>query len=551
MISKVYSYLRFSDPKQAAGGSVDRQLQYAQRWAKERGMMLDTSLSMRDEGLSAYHQAHIRKGALGVFLKAVDDGLIPVGSYLIVEGLDRLSRAEPILAQAQLGQIINAGITVVTASDGKEYNREGLKSQPMDLVYSLLVMIRAHEESETKSKRVKASIRRQCEGWIAGTYRGPVRNGKDPYWARWNGAQFELHPEMAPAAREAIRLYLAGYGGTKTLRELNASGIELFKDLASRTSISRMVKNPNLIGIKTLAVDGIEYRLEGYYPPLLSEQEYNELLVLSSARSKYKGFNEIPGIITGIDICRCGYCGAAILGQNIMNRGRRDDGTLHYGHRRLSCSAKRNREKCLEGSVSAEPIEKAIMDYCADQMRLDSLFNATADLTEKQAALAAASVKMTELAKQLTRITLAIMEEDVAPLAFVRKAKEIELEMASLEAQKTAIAVELSKAEIRHTPSMAKEWRKLKVGVLKLNTEDRLKARRLIAETFSKIVIYHKGYPPSEKPTTISLMLISKAGVHRFLEIDRLTGEAIKKYDAPSTLRSLTSRKNNGEIGEN
>jgi hypothetical protein len=39
--------------------------------------------------------------------------------------LDRLSRAEPIQAQAQLTQTINAGITVVTASDGLEYIQPG------------------------------------------------------------------------------------------------------------------------------------------------------------------------------------------------------------------------------------------------------------------------------------------------------------------------------------------------------------------------------------------------------------------------------------------
>lgn len=167
--ARVYSYLRFSDPRQATGSSADRQAQYAQRWAAERGLQLDESLSLRDEGLSAYHQQHVKQGALGAFLKAVDEGRIPEGSVLIVEGLDRLSRAEPIQAQAQLAQIINAGITVVTASDGREYNRAGLKAQPMDLVYSLLVMIRAHEESDTKSKRVRAAIRRQCEGWKAGT----------------------------------------------------------------------------------------------------------------------------------------------------------------------------------------------------------------------------------------------------------------------------------------------------------------------------------------------------------------------------------------------
>lgn len=142
-------------------------------------MQLDESLSLRDEGLSAYHQRHIKSGALGVFLAAVEQGRIPPGSVLVVEGLDRLSRAEPIQAQAQLAQIVNAGITVVTASDGKAYSREHLKANPMDLVYSPLVMIRAHEESDTKSKRVTASIRRQCQAWMAGTYRGLIRNGKD------------------------------------------------------------------------------------------------------------------------------------------------------------------------------------------------------------------------------------------------------------------------------------------------------------------------------------------------------------------------------------
>ena len=117
---RVYSYLRFSDPKQAAGSSADRQLEYPRRWAAEHAMTLDAALSMQDEGLSAYHQRHMTKGALGVFLAAIDDGWIPSGSVRIVEGLVCLSRAEPIQAQAQLAQIIHGGITVVTASDGRE-----------------------------------------------------------------------------------------------------------------------------------------------------------------------------------------------------------------------------------------------------------------------------------------------------------------------------------------------------------------------------------------------------------------------------------------------
>ena len=128
VIGRVYSYLRFSDPRQAAGHSLDRQAAYAARWAAEHGLVLDESLSLKDEGLSAYHQRHVTSGALGVFLAAVQGGQVPPGSVLVVEALDRLSRAEPIQAQAQLAQIVNAGITVVTASDGKSYSRETLKA---------------------------------------------------------------------------------------------------------------------------------------------------------------------------------------------------------------------------------------------------------------------------------------------------------------------------------------------------------------------------------------------------------------------------------------
>lgn len=77
---KVYSYLRFSDPRQALGTSAERQIRYAVSWAAERGITLDESLTFKDEGLSAYHQHHIKQGALGAFLLALADGRIPIGA---------------------------------------------------------------------------------------------------------------------------------------------------------------------------------------------------------------------------------------------------------------------------------------------------------------------------------------------------------------------------------------------------------------------------------------------------------------------------------------
>jgi DNA invertase Pin-like site-specific DNA recombinase len=90
-------------------------------------------------------------------LKAVDGGLVEPGSYLLVENLDRVSRAEPWDPFPVFQQIINAGITIVTLIDGKVWSREAIRANPFTIMESLIGMIRAHEESEVKSKRVRAA----------------------------------------------------------------------------------------------------------------------------------------------------------------------------------------------------------------------------------------------------------------------------------------------------------------------------------------------------------------------------------------------------------
>lgn len=527
MTPRVYSYLRFSDPKQSAGSSADRQTEYARKWAAERGLVLDESLSMRDEGLSAYHQRHVKSGALGVFLVAVDEGRIAPGSVLIVEGLDRLSRAEPIQAQAQLAQIINAGITVVTASDGREYNRAGLKAQPMDLVYSLLVMIRAHEESDTKSKRVKAAIRRQCDGWIAGTYRGVIRNGKDPAWVRWTGERFELVPERAEAMRLAVSLFRRGDGSIRIARELSERGLSITGGVMVAQNLYRTFRLPALIGVKTIELDGEEYRLSGYYPALLSDEEYSDLQALAGQRFRRRGRGEIPGIITGLNITTCGYCGASVVGQNLMGRKKKEDGTPHDGHRRLICCGHAHGPGCtVGGSVSVVPVERAILTYCADQFRLTSLLSGDDATRLLQARLAATRTRVAELEKQIERITTALLESgDVAPLAFARKARELETTLASEQATAADVANELALAARRSTPALAEAWAAIADGALALDEDARLRARQLVADTFDQIVIYHRGTTPDAGDgKTLDMVLISKSGTSRALRVDRKSG---------------------------
>src|SRR5690606_26294712 len=147
-----YSYIRFSSPEQARGDSLRRQTAKAEEWCAKRGIVLDDTL--RDLGVSAFRGANRDIGALRSFLDEVKRGKVVRGSFLIVESLDRLSREAVLDAAARLFDLILAGVTVVTLSDGQEYSADRLRNDWTPLIVSIAIMARAHEESRIKGERV-------------------------------------------------------------------------------------------------------------------------------------------------------------------------------------------------------------------------------------------------------------------------------------------------------------------------------------------------------------------------------------------------------------
>jgi len=91
MTNIAYSYLRFSSAAQATGDSKRRQLALAEKYAAEHKLTLDKQLSFRDLGVSAFRSQNAKDGALRAFLEAIEHGLVPRGSTLLIESLDRLS----------------------------------------------------------------------------------------------------------------------------------------------------------------------------------------------------------------------------------------------------------------------------------------------------------------------------------------------------------------------------------------------------------------------------------------------------------------------------
>ncbi len=523
---RVYSYIRFSSMKQATGSSGERQMQYAVTWAARHKLALDTSLTLRDEGLSAWSGANVEKGALGAFLQEVERGRIAPGSVLVVESLDRLSRATVDKALSVLLRIIHAGLRVVTANDDKEYSEASIAKSPLDLMVSLTIMMRANEESNTKSDRVQRALRARCQGWLDGKWRGNLRAGRDPSWVTWTGERFELNTEVVAVLHAMIELYEQGYGPRRISDTLTERGITIPWGIAQQGRFYEIMRNRALIGERSIDVMGETFVLPGYYPAALDAEQFERIQFLMSGRARrgagVKG--AIPPLLTGLRMCTCGHCNWAMAAQNMMNH-QRDDGTLPDSRRRLYCSGAYKPRGCrVNVSTSVVPIERAILEFCADQFNLDALRQSAAGATTLAARIAKARTERTAIERQIANITEAIAEGGKMLRSLAAKLNELEDRRESLAADIMAMEREYAAISAAEHAADAGTWRALIAQSEALDFDARMHVRRLVSETFDRIVIYIDGVGRMA-PGYVDIELVSRQGVYRIIRVDRVSGE--------------------------
>jgi DNA invertase Pin-like site-specific DNA recombinase len=83
MVTRAYSYIRFSTPEQGRGDSLRRQLEASEQYASLHGLTIDTTLTFHDYGVSAFHGDNSVTGKLGSFISAIDSGDIQPGSQVL------------------------------------------------------------------------------------------------------------------------------------------------------------------------------------------------------------------------------------------------------------------------------------------------------------------------------------------------------------------------------------------------------------------------------------------------------------------------------------
>lgn len=376
-MTKAYSYVRFSTPEQSQGDSQRRQMQMARAYAERHGLEFDETLTFQDLGVSAFRGKNADTGQLGAFLKAVEADVVPRGSYLLVENLDRVSRQTPRKAARVLEDIVDGGVAVVTLSDEKVYTKDTLDNDQFAFVMVVLSFIRSHDESLQKGRRVRAAWDNKRR-----TAADKPLTARCPAWLRLreDRTAFEVIEERAAIVRRIYEMAGTGLGQHTIAATLNGEAVPTWGDAGRRPAahwrrsyIVKLLRSPAVVGVlvpHTIeTIDDKRVRVEqepvpGYYPPVVDEELYRRVTALQDeprnpGRGRHAG-KPIQNVLGGI--ARCWRCGG------VMTRVMKGTGSK-AGRPYLVCEAAKVGKRDEEGRKVCEyrgaplvPIETRLRD---------------------------------------------------------------------------------------------------------------------------------------------------------------------------------------------
>ena len=354
--TRAYSYVRMSTLEQRKGDSFRRQKIASARYALKCGLeIVESEEAYEDIRVSAFKGKNVKEGALGRFLEAVREGKIKRGSYLLVESLDRVSRETPYDACKTMRDIVEEGITVVDLSDNERlYSIAIFHSDTQAYMRMIVRFERAHEESKTKSDRVK-------EAWSAKRERAKQGGAKItswcPAWLRLSkdNTRFEIIEKNAETVRWIFNEAADGRGIFAISRRLNKSSLAPFgksrgwhssyiiKILRNRAAIGEY--RPTKVDGKTVTeVEVSQYTIGNYYPPIVSDDLfYRVQRGLSDRRQTGRGRKgqNFTNLFTGLKMS-CAHCGGRV---RFENKGSGPKGGLYLvcdnARRGHNCTARR------------------------------------------------------------------------------------------------------------------------------------------------------------------------------------------------------------------
>jgi DNA invertase Pin-like site-specific DNA recombinase len=437
-----YSYIRFSTPEQAKGDSLRRQTELLDRWLAETGVKLDTTLTLRDEGVSGYtgeHRENPDRHGLACFLEAIRSNRVKRGSYLIVENLDRLSREDVVPAVNLFTGILIAGVRIVQLTPHTQVY--DAKADMMDLMRAIMELSRGNGESKRKSgmlSKVWEEKRRR-----ALKDREPVSN-RLPGWIVNHNGKLGLHKQHSKTVRRIFQLSLDGYGVERLAKTLNAEGVPTFTGRCKTWAISTLYAiltsravfgefQPHTAsgtnGQRIAAGDPVS----NYFPPVISEDLYWQ--VQEARQKRLQG-----GGRTGkhVNICQGLLCDARDGGPFVMMNAKQRPSIL------FTLNAKQGLEGAVWSAFPLVPFERAVVS-CLAEIKPEDVLPPTVE--SKALALAG---ELAAVEKRLLRLKALLRETD--------EAEELVQTVRDLSADRTRLVDALEAEKGREAAPLAEAW---------------------------------------------------------------------------------------------
>jgi DNA invertase Pin-like site-specific DNA recombinase len=289
MARRLIPYSRFSGNRQEAGDSQRRQDDYAERAAREEGVEIDRTLCLKDKGISAFRGKNWKRGDLGKFLDLVDAGVVPKGSILCIEQVNRLSRM-PWMDQVQLWkEILSRGIVIRTCVPPARYTAKNINELTTGcpvVIYMMLANLESEQKSRWSFQTFDESKRRtretgvphglDCPDWII---RRTEPHPKD--LTRRVTVGYQLSEERADVIRWMHERAQEGWGSHRIRKDLITRGVPAWGPSGrwSAATIDSLLRTRLTLGEyqpTRLGEDGVR-RPDGspvpnHYPAAISEE---------------------------------------------------------------------------------------------------------------------------------------------------------------------------------------------------------------------------------------------------------------------------------------
>jgi len=539
MKKRAFSYIRMSTEAQMKGHSLERQLDMTRAYAKEKGFQLVEDL--RDIGLSAHDGTNVEKGKLGEFLKAIELGEIEKDCVLLVESLDRLSRKSPRQAFSQFNDILDYGIEIHTIFDRQVYTSANVDLNPGLLFSSIGFMLRAHSESEEKSRRLKKRwqsnrdnldtriLTTVCPAWLEAKadktgfkliasrahiikriFELCIDEGMGAYAI---AKYFNDNPVIFPRFTKAEKRNRSQLGGNKTgwqksyiLKILNNPAV--YGDFQPR----------ELVDGKRIASSAVR---ENYFPQVITKERFllaqAKLHDRASTGGGRKG-DHFNNIFTKLLIC--GHCGAAI---HFI-----DKGPPPKGGKYLRCSNALLGHKCKMGAWKYADLEKMFFKFVGE-VDFKTALTGGNEKSKRAKLINDLQIIDEKLRIQTTRFDNLLKfdtGEDLPASAVDRvreNIKSVGSEISVLEDQKREMSVALAKVQDKSATVHGTELINLINNIQEEATDAEKGAiRRRIHNQISNIVLNMKMFGDSEKNNFGRTCLIQfKNGKFKALMLNR------------------------------